>query len=389
MRSGGVAVAVLVLVVAGVAFGVGMSSSPSSRTPAPMNGDDLVRPVENGSAIWPHTSRSQSVAGRTLAMNVIVTADARTVRRVLVDRTPREWHPATNDTHAVVDLEGVHWRQARGAVRYTYVQSPNGEGRWIHADYQLAAGDYLGTRLHVRAFRAPGDGWTALQAHQEYWDWFRLRHTVTGVSSAGEFVTTDLDERPSVTVGRLDHGQRGGGSDGSLWLVELALATLLFGGLVGNGGLGGGQLGPALRRAARGLPLAAVIGALYLGVRVTGIALELAIPTVNPRLFAVALYPALVAGIPALVWRLAPRFQPIVAFGLAIVGLGAGIGLDFWSLGVTVLPARLLLHRGLLLAAIGVLAAGCAQAGRTGRRIRWLGAAAWVGALLLPLADLV
>jgi hypothetical protein len=248
MRSGGIAVAVVLLVIAGVPFGVGGASNPPAQTPAPMNGEDLVRPVENGSAIWPYTSRSRSVAGRTLGMNVIVTADARTVRRVLVERTPRAWNPASNDTQAVVDREGVHWRQAHGAVRYTYVQSPDGDGQWTGADYQLAAGDYLGTRLHVRAFRAPADDWTALQAHQEYWDWFRLRHTVTGVSSAGEFVTADLEEEPSVVaIDRLDHGQRGGGGDGSLWVVELVLGTLLVGGLVGNGRFDCLRLRQALR----------------------------------------------------------------------------------------------------------------------------------------------
>lgn len=190
-------------------------------------------------------------------------------------------------------------------------------------------------------------------------------------------------------MGRLNHGQRGGGSDGWLWVVEMALTMLLFGSLAGKGRLDGWRLRPALCRAAGGLPLGAGLDALYLGVRVTGIALELALPNVDPRLFAVTLYPALGAGIPTLVWHLAPRHRPTVAFGLASLRLGVGIGLDLWWLGVPVLPTRLLLHRGVLLAAIGILAAGSAQPGQTARRIRWLGVAAWVGALLLPLADLV
>lgn len=147
-------------------------------------------------------------------------------------------------------------------------------------------------------------------------------------------------------MGRLNHGQRGGGSDGWLWVVEMALTMLLFGSLAGKGRLDGWRLRPALCRAAGGLPLGAGLDALYLGVRVTGIALELALPNVDPRLFAVTLYPALGAGIPTLVWHLAPRHRPTVAFGLASLRLGVGIGLDLWWLGVPVLPTRLLLHRG-------------------------------------------
>jgi hypothetical protein len=382
--------AVVLLVVAAAAWiGVGLVDDPSPDGAAVIE-EDQIRPVENGSALWPYTSRSRSVAGRTLAITVVVTGDGDAVRHRLSERTTRDWEPTQDDARAAIEDAGFDWRPARGAARYTYISPPDADGEWITADYQLASGSYLGTRLHIRAFSPPNGEWTALQAHQEYWDWFRLRHTVTGVSTAGDSVIGELDEGATmVDIRRLHHDQRGGGGDGSLWLVELALVTLLSGSVFGDIGLSERRLGPALRRAARGLPVVAGLVVLYLGVRVTGIGLELALPSVDPRLFVVALYPVLAAGIPVLVWRLAPRHRPTVAFGLASLGLGIGIGLDLWSLGVAVIPTRLLLHRVVLVAAIGVLAAGFAQRGRTGRRIRWLGAAAWVGALLLPLADLV
>lgn len=388
MRSKGVAVAVLLVVVAGLAFGLWPGGGGGSLDA--VDDAELVRPVERGGAIWPYTSRSRSVDGRTLAVNVVVTGDPVAVKRLLIGRTPAEWEGATNDTRAVVDTDGVHWRQARGAARYTFVRPPDGDGRWVPADYQLASGDYLGTRLHVRAYPAPSDDWTALQAHQEYWDWFRLRHTVTGVAPAGRFVAEDFRHHPSVSeVRRLDHGHRGGGSAGWLSVVEVALTALLLGGIAGSAPSAAPRIRRTLRRGASGLPLAAGLGALFLGVRATGIALETSFPRIDPRLFAAVLYPALAAGLPALVWRLAPGRRPWAAFALAGVGLGAGIGVDFWTLGVTVLPTRLLLHRAGLLVAIGVLAAGCAATGPAGRRMRWLGGVAWIGALLLPLADLV
>lgn len=382
--------AVLVVAAGGFSLAVAVGGHDPVDAGEPVDELELVRPVENGSWVWPHTSRTRSVGDRTLAVNLVVAGEPTVVRRLLTDRTPNEWQPAPNDTRAVVDVDGVRWSQARGSPRYTYTRPPDGEGRWVTASYQLATGDYLGTRVHVRAYPAPEGEWTALQAHEEYWDWFRLRHTVTGVATAGQFVVADLQDVPAVAeVRRLVHGQEGGGSDGWLSIVEVALATLLLGGLVGGRRPTDRGISRAVHRVGTVLPPAAGLAALVLGVRVAGMGLESAFPGLDPRMFAIVLYPALAAGVPLLVWRLAPTYRPTDAFAGAVLGLGVGVVVDFWSLGVTSIPPRLLLHRIGLVVAIGVVAAGCARPDRTGRWQRWIGLAAWAAVLALPLAGMI
>jgi hypothetical protein len=169
------------LVVAGL-FGAAFVD----RGPAPDDGppaeDQLVSPDGTASYIWPYTSRSRSVAGRTLAINVVVRGEPGRVRTALQDRSDVNWTTVEGDadvTDEVVDQSP--WRAARGAARYTYVTSdPEVRGEWVRAEYQLGTGAYLGRRVHVRAYPTPSGNWTALQAHEEYWDWFRLRHTSRG-----------------------------------------------------------------------------------------------------------------------------------------------------------------------------------------------------------------
>jgi hypothetical protein len=358
----------------GTAF-VGPSPPPGDGAPA---ADRLVRPDGTGSYVWPYTSRRRSVDGRTLALNVLVRGDPVQVRRALEGRSDVDWTAVEGD--ADVAVGGSPWRPARGAARYTYVTSDtDGGGRWVTAAYQLGTGAYLGRRVHVRAYPAPSGNWTALQAHAEYWDWFRLRHTVTGVAAGGRFVERDLRDEPFVAgVSREYHGLGGGGGDGWLTVIEFAPAAFLLGLVLPVVGRSRATLADA------SLPVAVV--ALVLGVRAAGVVAEGLVPTADPKLFAAVLYPVLAVGAPAVAARLARGRPPTRTALLAAAGLGAGVLLDLGGVGVTVLPVRLALHRIALAGALGLLAFGAARADR---RTVALGAAAWVLALAAPLAGVV
>ncbi len=365
------------LVAAGLLGAAAVGPGPSPGDGAP-SADRLVRPDGTGSYVWPYTSRRRSVDGRTLAINVVVRGEPERVRTALENRSGVDWTPIEGDATATDEIvDQSPWRAARGAARYTYVTSdPEVRGQWVRAEYQLGTGAYLGRRVHVRAYPAPSGNWTALQAHVEYWDWFRLRHTVTGVAEGRGFVERDLRDEPFVGgITREYHGLGGGGSDGWLTVVEFPPAALLVGLAL-----------PVVGRyreyvADAALPVAIV--AVVLGARAAGLAAEGLAPTVDPKLFAAVLYPVLAGGTPAVVALLARGQPPTRAALLAGAGLGAAVVLDLGGVGVSTVPVRLALHRVALVGALGLFALGVAQEDR--RRVV-LGAAAWVlvlGASLL------
>jgi len=210
--------ALAVVALAGSAL-VGSPAEPDTAGPPD---EQLVSPHDREGYLWPYTSPTRSAADRTLAINVLVRGDPERVRHVFEARSEANWSSVEGEG-AIVEGEGnvtdSPWAPARGAARYTYVASdPNETGRWVEANYQLGVGTYLGRRTHVRAYPARVGNWTALQTHTEYWDWFRLRHTVTGVAAGARFVERDLRDEPTVAnVSREYHGLDGGGSDG--WLT--------------------------------------------------------------------------------------------------------------------------------------------------------------------------
>lgn len=158
--------------------------------------------ISESDSLWPYTSRSESAADRTLAITLVVRDDPSSVERTLSRLDDEDWRPTNESIEAPnVTVEAgeteveLAWRSAHGATRYTYVER-DGTGRWLDEYRQLHAGSYLATRDHVWLY-APADdaGWTALQIHREYWDWFRLRHTVTDVVDSRERAVGDLTDR--------------------------------------------------------------------------------------------------------------------------------------------------------------------------------------------------
>lgn len=324
----------------------------------------LIQPGDAEHYLWPYTSRTRTVEGRTLAINVVIHGEPDRVETALRGTLDGNWTDVEGDEPPAVDAANVtndtfdpDWGVAQGAARYTYITTdPGATGTWITADYQLASGTYFGHRTHIRAYTSSAIGWTALQAHEEYWDWYRLRHTVTGVAPGARVVEQDLRHEPGVdTISRIYHGMKGGGSDGWLTVIELAALVLV------------GSVVPARPRAAHakdvGLPVA--LAGIVLGVRSLGLGLEAAAPGMNPHLITAALYPILVVGPPIAVTLLAPNRPVERVLAGTFLGLGAGFLLDFGAVGVSMVPVPLVLHRLALIGALGIFALGIARSDRT------------------------
>jgi hypothetical protein len=428
MKRSVVALAVLLGVVAiGLAASGAFTETTDGPGTGPIEGPPGDRPVSESELLsvdgeyelWPYTSRTESATGRTLAINVVFENDPESVVAALRDESDSQWEEpsesGTTESEPNATTEGVNaseinasdvdaelveevvttdWQRAHGSTRYVYFEDETGEGVWTDETAQLHAGTYLGTRYHVRAYGSPDGTYTAVQAHGEYYDWFRLRHTVTDVSESArtvedEFIASDAEVR------REYRGIEGGRSDG--WLSVIHLAALLPVAAV---------LRPETRRSIRRAVSrmradavrhrdAALLGfglaAVYLGVRAAGVALETAYPVLPPKLIAAPLYLVIAAGLPLLSWHVGSRCDPVAAFLGAAVGLGGGFLVDLASLGVAA-PPDLLAHRLAVLAAIGIIAAGRASDGDSPfveNGVAIVGVAAWILVLALPLAGVV
>jgi hypothetical protein len=411
----------VVLVVAGAlgsAFLGPGGASADERPPA----EQLLEPADTESFVWPYTSRGRTTEERTLALNVVIVGSPEAVRAALTDRSELTWEPTESDrgvdgnvtisenvsiSENVTFPENVTisaWNPARGAARYTYVADSSRSGQWVESEYQLATGTYLGSRTHIRAYPGPDDNWTALQAHTEYWDWYRLRHTVTGVAEGARVVEGDLRDEPFVDeVSRVYHGHGGGGSDGWMTVIELSAAVEsasltpdgdTFGptaaGVVGAvpvAALLAVAVSPLGRRfTVRDVALPAAMIGLVLGVRAAGIAAESLFPATNPKIFAAMLYPILTAGPPVAAAQLVDGASTKHAALLAAAGLGAGFVLDLGGLGVNIVPIDLVLQRAALIGSIGLFTHGVARESRVAART---GLAFWIAVLVGSLLGLL
>ncbi|SDG03061.1 hypothetical protein SAMN04488067_11322 [Halorubrum xinjiangense] len=396
MKRVGVVFALLVVVAVGLAlsgFFAGAAEEPTVDDVA----DDRLIAVDGDYRLWPYTSRTTTVEGRTLAINVVFHADAAATRAAIEGDAAADWQETDPDEAAatagddqVREFVGRDWRDAHSSLRYSYVEGPSG-GVWLTETFELHDGAYLGVRDHLRAYESPDGAYTAIQAHEEYYDWFRLRHTVPEIDAPATRLEDEFIESDRATDVRREYrGIDGGRSDGWLSVVELAATAALAGALLRRRTREAAvdlvrRLRTDARRHAAAATLGLALGVVLVGVRVAGVTLETALPGVSPKAIAAPLYLVLALGLPALVvWR-APRSDPAAASVAVVVGLGGGFVADFAALGVAV-PPDLIVHRVALLAALGVVAIGRAVADRP---VTAVGLAAWAVGLALPLADLI
>jgi hypothetical protein len=332
-------------------------------------------------------------------------------RTALTDASSLEWEPvneseqdAAPESYELTVEDGVDWDDAAGSTRYTYIdRRPHGGDReWVDINYQLHTGSYLGSRHHIRAYSSTPDNWTAVQVHREYFDWFRLRHTVTDIHDSSRVIENDFIDQPFVEeVSRNYYGHQGGWNDGWLTSIQLAFGVVLSTVIATDTRRALFRLGRDFGRWAvtnrYGFVLSVALAGLLLGVRFVGIGLETLLPTQSPQLLAGLLYPLIVFGPPTLVVLLAPRLRPLGAFGFAVVGLGAGFVYDFAAIGLGVVPVQLVLHRVGLLVTLGLLAVAVVSSHNSGEfgpdgvadrpdpPFIIIAGLAWLGGLALPL----
>ncbi|WP_238717439.1 YybS family protein [Natronorubrum halophilum] len=365
--------------------------------------------VDDDSSIWPYTSRATTFEERTLAINMVIAGDPAETRQHLEERSRGEWNETTPDQEDVSadgpdDPVGTAtaWGRADGSTRYTYVNPSDDSsgGLWLGESYQLHDGEYFGSRHHIRAYESPTDDeWTAIQAHSEHWDWFRLGHTVDSVETSQRYVEREfMDRRYVANVTRVHLGNdHGSDANGWVTIVDLENGSPLHFALVGllPGAMLANRLSSrtamravATSRVSRALVLAGSLIGLYLGIRFGALAVETRFSDAGPKLVVRAFYPLLVVGLPACTYYLARSLDRQTAFAAGSIGFAVAILFDYTLLGVTRLPVNVLVHRFSTAIALGFIAAGASHTVRVDPEdhdLVRLGVLLWIVTVFVPL----
>jgi len=403
----------------------GGDGAPSEKRQAEMG-----HPTDGESSFWPYLSPRRGFSKRS-PINVVVIGDGDQVRRALVASGDGDWQvtdeetaAAAADTYAVVDDGGndtnasvddaaangsadanegfdaataVGWGSTSGATRYAYVDpGPNASGRWVTETDQLHDGTYYGSRYHIRMYESPSDDerWVAMQTHSEHFDWFTLRHRVSGSQDAQTHLERDLmalpsvDERGDVRRVYLDNSNR---SDADGWATFVDLVGALLVGVAGATA-GRDRLRPLRERVAatltdtdrerlgavadradkRHLATVIVVVGVVLGVRMAGIALE-GTGALSMHAIAALLYPVLALGLPVSTYLIATGIERRTDAALVASGsFAVAVWLDYGFLGVTTLPVEVLVQRAYMFVALGLIAGGAAERATRQRRLNAL-----------------
>ncbi|SFK88869.1 hypothetical protein SAMN04487950_1661 [Halogranum rubrum] len=405
----------LVLLLALLVVEPGLVAPHSTEDVTRRGPDDvrLVNPSEESDAqLWPFTSRGRSFESLTLPINAVVRGNTARVVSQLRNQRDSQWEQLDRDWQGVDDegeplvVEGtdIAWGETTGATRYTYVSTPNAGGEWVTETAQLHDGTYFGSRYHLRLYEGGTDGarWTAIQAHHEHWDWFRLRHTVGSLATAQHHLETEYFGTAYTADVSRERFANGGISDADGWvsvvdLRSLASANIVWGALLLSGFAEARNtsqtaidqltvwLSDGLGQ--RSALLFACLLSLPLLVRTLSITGETAVPGLPVKLVAGTLYLCLAVGIPAAALTFPLSGEPFDWAGIAILGLGLGFILDYQSIGIDVLPIAVVLHRLAVLGIVGLIAASASY--RTPEE-RWnrplkIGLVLWACVLAWPL----
>lgn len=365
--------------------------------------------LDTGQELWPYySSRVGEFEQRSAINMVFLNASTADVVDLLADdsewlETDDELKDADTEAFSFAELEHgnpenpLGWGQAVGAKRYTYSRYGN-DDHWLEETAQLHDGDYFGTRNHLRLYNLPGDTpAVAIQAHAEHFDWFTLRHTVTSLDGAQTSAEADVMEVLGTEyVTRSYYGNTEVyDSDGWVTIVAAILPLLILGAAAP-----GAEKSPVTtllrqsreRISAEHLILAAAMFAIMVSVRWMGLVLE-RYSDMHVYGISAGLFPLICIGLPVTAYWLAHRFdRRIDAAMSASIGLGIAILYDYLYLGVTVLPIEILVHRGGLVVAVGLIAAGgCAHALGRPRLNRFVlgGAGLWTVLLAMSLFALL
>jgi hypothetical protein len=358
-------------------------------------------------SLWLYTSRGRSFSQGTLALNVLVHETPATVERRLLGDGAGNWEEVADDEQDI-GHEGsaplasnatVQWDRTAGEDRYVFLFGPNEQ--WLTQSFEVHDGDYLGSRDHVRVYAPPeGSEWTAMQAHSEYWDLFDARHVVTSVEGGQSAVEQEYLGDEEYRVLR-DHvgGEDLVDFDGWLTVVRpaesarsslLALGVLLLGASAARTtreevaeAVAAFSVGHQARTAALGAGLVAV----YMFVRLAAVSLERTVD-LPPNAIALVLYPVLFAGLPVTAYLLASPLERTWAFTGASLGFLTALLVDYTYLGVTAVPLDILVHRGALVLALGLIAVGGSRTERENPELAshvQVGVLLWLVGTVLPL----
>lgn len=398
-------IAISIILVASLGGAVVLAEWPlTGIEPASPEAPQLVEPSDGGTKLWPYTARERAHDSRTLGINVVIYGTPDDVHATLTERSELEWvdEPATEDeadseviSHERLEFdpdaedpaEMLGWNAAGGSTRHAYFETYDG-GQWVVESYQLHDGTYLGQRQHIRAYEDPAGEWTAIQIHGEHWDWFRLRHTVTGISEPQrDLEEAFLDKPYTEMVVRMPFDN--GTADGDGWATGIHLigaVSVILAGVVGRARRDLRATRRFLADHRRELALGTGLFGLYTAVRWLGVAIEILVPAAPPKAIAAPLYLCLVIGIPAIAFAFGRGSDRAWAFTFATLGLATAIVVDFAAMDVSVLPLRVILHRGTVLLATGLIAVGGAIVAAEGRRRPLIvGTVGWLLAVLAPL----
>lgn len=406
---------VIAVVLFAIAFvfvgGPSLFLSPSTSDVAPEEAEEpdvhMVEFEDSDSEIWSFMSAREAHDKRS-PINIFVRGNSSEVVSILTEEGDGDWvemdeedMDAEPETFAFIEDEGHHatgtqWGEAAGTTRYAWVDPGDGDPYWMTETLQLDDGDYYGERMHIRLYESPNDEdeWVAMQGHTEHFDWFTLRHRVDGVEAAQLAIEQEFMKLPGVDPQRdvvRINVDNSGPSDADGWAtkIDLAGATaapfLLFALVAGPRvkqrtpetlpdavpetvddhltDVDRARIEAAYERLeARHLILAMTILALFLGVRIGGIALERWVDVLTMHMIAAILYPVIALGIPIATYVIANGLERrLDAAVVASLSLAVAIWLDYGLMGVDSLPVDVVLQRMLVIVALGLIAGGATR----------------------------